>query len=222
MADHGWLKSAHTFSFADYQDPRHMGFSALRVINEDRIEGGSGFPAHGHRDMEIITVVLKGALEHKDTLGNQSVILPGEVQRMSAGTGVRHSEYNHLRDEETHFYQLWILPDRAGHEAGYQQKSFARELETRDWVLAVSRDGAEGSLRMNQDAELWLARLRPGSEAERRLDPKRAYWVQVAEGEVTAQGESLKPGDGLAVQGEEALRFRTENGALLLFFDLPG
>jgi hypothetical protein len=220
-ADHGWLKTFHTFSFAEYYDPAQMGFSVLRVINEDRVEGGAGFPTHGHRDMEIITVVLSGALEHRDTLGNHSVIHPGEVQRMSAGTGIRHSEFNHLREETTHFYQIWIQPDKAGHLPGYEQKSFAGELEKKNWVLAASGAGRDGSVKMNQDAELWLGRIQSGAREKRELNPQRKYWLQVISGDLQVNGQRLATTDGLAVSGESALDLTASEDSRVLFFDLP-
>lgn len=220
-ANHGWLKTAHTFSFADYYDPEQMGFSALRVINEDYVESGAGFPMHAHRDMEIITVVLKGALQHRDTMGNESVIRPGEVQRMSAGTGVRHSEFNGSRDEEVHLYQIWIMPDQAGHQPSYDQKSFAAQLAKEDWVLAVSPDGRDGSMRMNQNAFLWLGNVQAGKNLARKLDPKRKYWVQVMEGTAKVEGQSVKAGDGLSLVSLESLEVTSEKGAKILFFDLP-
>lgn len=220
-ADHGWLKSQHSFSFADYYHPEHMGFSSLRVINEDRIQGGSGFPPHAHRDMEIVTVVLEGALEHQDSMGNRSVIRPGEVQRMSAGTGIRHSEYNSLSDEETHFYQIWILPERAGIQPSYEQKSFAGALEKQNWVLALSQDGRDGSLTIHQDARVWLGRLEPGEKSRRDLDPRRSVWVQVIEGELRIEGQKFQAGDGAAMTNIESLELSSQEGARVILFDLP-
>ncbi|MFN7727668.1 MAG: pirin family protein [Bdellovibrio sp.] len=220
-ADHGWLKSQHTFSFADYYDPENMGFSALRVINEDLIAGGTGFPTHPHRDMEIITVVLSGAVAHRDTMGNETQVRPGEVQLMSAGTGVAHSEYNSLPREVLHLLQIWIMPDKAGHKPGYGQKSFADELKTKNWVLAVSPDGREGSLKMNQNAELWLGRLDAGQQLKKNLNPKRNYWIQITKGDLTIDGEKLKAGDGVALRQSEMAELSTTEGTEMIFFNLP-
>lgn len=219
--NHGWLKSQHTFSFADYYDPEMMGFSALRVINEDFVAGGAGFPTHPHRDMEIITVVLSGAVEHKDTMGNTATVLPGEVQLMSAGTGVRHSEYNPNRLEVLHLLQIWILPDKAGYPASYAQKSFREALKSQNWVLAVSNSGRDGSLKMNQDADLWLGRVDAGIKLKKDLDPKRNYWIQVTKGDLTVEGEKLKAGDGLAMTQTEAIELQSNEGSELILFDLP-
>ncbi|MBX2993662.1 MAG: pirin family protein [Bdellovibrionaceae bacterium] len=219
--DHGWLKSQHTFSFADYYDPENMGFSALRVINEDYIAGGTGFPTHPHRDMEIITVVLSGAVAHRDTMGNEAQVRPGEVQLMSAGTGVAHSEYNPLPKDVLHLLQIWILPDKAGHKPGYGQKSFADELKEKKWVLAVSGDGRDGSLKMNQDAELWLGRLDAGQQLKKDLNPKRNYWIQITKGDLTIDGEKLSAGDGVALRQSEAAELASSQGAEMIFFNLP-
>lgn len=219
--DHGWLKSQHTFSFADYYDPENMGFSALRVINEDYIAGGTGFPTHPHRDMEIITVVLSGAVAHRDTMGNEAQVRPGEVQLMSAGTGVAHSEYNPLPKDVLHLLQIWILPDKAGHKPGYGQKSFADELKVKNWVLAVSGDGRDGSLKMNQDAELWLGRLDAGQQLKKDLNPKRNYWIQITKGDLTIDGEKLSAGDGVALRQSEAAELASSQGAEMIFFNLP-
>lgn len=219
--DHGWLKSQHTFSFADYYDPENMGFSALRVINEDYIAGGTGFPTHPHRDMEIITVVLSGAVAHRDTMGNEAQVRPGEVQLMSAGTGVAHSEYNPLPKDVLHLLQIWILPDKAGHKPGYGQKSFAEELKEKNWVLAVSGDGRDGSLKMNQDAELWLGRLDAGQQLKKDLNPKRNYWIQITKGDLTIDGEKLSAGDGVALRQSEAAELASSQGAEMIFFNLP-
>lgn len=219
-ADHGWLDSHHTFSFADYHDPRFMGFRALRVINEDRVQPGRGFGTHPHRDMEIISYVLDGALEHKDSMGNGSVIRPGDVQRMSAGTGVTHSEYNHSRSERVHFLQIWILPEARGIAPGYEQKHFAPADRQGRLRLIASRDGAEGSVVVHQDLRLYAALLAPGEAVEHRLAPGRGAWVQVARGEVKLGGETLRAGDGAALQDEAALRVEGVADAEVLLFDL--
>jgi hypothetical protein len=204
-ADHGWLDSRHTFSFADYHDEEHMGFRALRVINEDRVAPGQGFGTHGHRDMEIISYVLEGALGHKDSMGTGSSIRPGEVQRMSAGTGVLHSEMNASRDEPVHFLQIWILPDRGGHAPSYEQKAFPEADRRGKLRLVASPDGLDGSLRIHQDARLYLGLLGPGERASHPLAPGRAAWVQVARGEATVNGQALRAGDGAAIEGEAAV-----------------
>ncbi|HET9597276.1 MAG TPA: pirin family protein [Anaeromyxobacteraceae bacterium] len=221
-ADHGWLDTRHTFSFADYHDPEHMGFSDLRVINEDRVRPGQGFGRHGHRDMEIISYVLAGQLGHRDSMGNGSVIRPGEVQRMSAGTGVLHSEMNPSATEPVHFLQIWILPDRAGHEPGYEQKAYP-EAERRGRLrLAASPDGAEGSVTIHQDARVYLALLGQGERVRHALAPGRTAWVQVARGEVTVNGERLRAGDGASLSGEAAVELAGGGDATadVLLFDL--
>ena len=216
----GWLSSRHTFSFADYLDPRHMGFRSLRVINEDRVQPGAGFPTHGHRDMEIVTYVVEGALEHKDSMGNGSVIRPGEVQRMTAGTGVTHSEYNPSRIEPVHFLQVWILPERQGLPPGYEQRTFpAAEMQGRPRVVA-SRDGRDGSLTVHQDAGILAARLAPGDEIVHSLSPGRHAWVQVVRGELALDGIALAAGDGAAVSDESRLALAARAPSELLLFDL--
>lgn len=219
-ADHGWLQSLHTFSFADYFDPKHMGFRSLRVINEDRIAGGSGFPTHPHRDMEIISYVVEGELEHQDTLGNSTRIRPGEVQRMSAGTGVRHSELNARSDRATHFFQIWIMPDRPGHEPGYGQKSFEEALAEKSLVLTVSRDGREGSIAIHQDADLYVARPKPNVPVHFEPKPGRHVWIQVVRGDVRVNDEALLAGDGLAASGESRLVIESSAESEILLFDL--
>ncbi len=217
-ADHGWLKSFHTFSFADYYDPRRMGFRALRVINEDRVEPGMGFGTHGHRDMEILSYVLDGALQHRDSMGNGSVIRPGDVQRMSAGTGVNHSEYNASKADEVHFLQIWIVPDRRGHVPGYEQKHFGPEEKRGRLRLVASPDGADGSVRINQDARLFAGLFDGDERAEFDVPPGRAAWVHVARGAVTLNGESLAAGDAAAVADRVLLERGTD--AEVLVFDL--
>jgi quercetin 2,3-dioxygenase len=220
LGDHGWLKSRHSFSFANYYDPAEMGFRALRVINEDRIAGGSGFSPHGHRDMEIISYVVEGALEHKDSAGNKAVIRPGEVQRMSAGRGVTHSEYNHSAAEPAHFFQIWIIPDRAGHDFGYGQRSFAEELAKQKLTLVISPAGENGSIRINQDARLSIGRLAAGEEVDLTLSQGRHAWVQVVKGGLLVNGQELGTGDGLAASEETLLRAKASADAEFLFFDL--
>jgi len=216
-ANFGWLDSRHTFSFGHYHDPKHMGFSDLRVINEDRVAPGGGFPTHGHADMEIISYVLDGALEHRDSIGSGAVIRPGEVQRMTAGTGIRHSEFNHSKKEGVHFLQIWVLPERRGIEPGYEQKAF--DLDGK-WQLVASRDGRDGSVTVHQDVELWAGRLPSGNEIKHRLKPDRDAWVQVARGEVSLNGEKLRAGDGAAVSSEDELTIAASSAAEVLLFDL--
>jgi redox-sensitive bicupin YhaK (pirin superfamily) len=219
-ANHGWLDSWHTFSFADYHDPRHMGFSALRVINEDRVSPGEGFPTHPHRDMEIITYVLEGALEHKDSLGTGSVILPGEIQRMSAGTGIRHSEFNHSQSEPVHFLQIWILPSSQGIKPGYEQKRIDIAELNNNLRLVASPDGRDGSVTIQQDALLYAARLN-GKEVMHALAPGRHAWIQVARGTVRVNGTMLQAGDGAGIENESSLRLAADGSAEVLLFDLP-
>jgi redox-sensitive bicupin YhaK (pirin superfamily) len=221
--DHGWLDTRHTFSFADYHDEAHMGFGPLRVINEDRVAPGQGFGTHGHRDMEIVSYVLEGELAHRDSMGTGSVIRPGEVQRMSAGTGVRHSEENPSRERPVHFLQIWIVPDRAGHAPSYEQRAFP-EAERRGRLrLVASPDGAEGSVRLHQDARLFAGLLGAGERAALPLAGGRSAWVQVARGAVSVNGQALAAGDGAALTGEAAVEVAGagEGIAELLVFDLP-
>ena len=200
-ADHGWLDTRHTFSFADYYDPHFMGFSDLRVINEDRVRAGQGFDTHGHRDMEIVSYVLEGELAHQDSMGNGSVIRPGEVQRMTAGTGVLHSERNPSRERPVHFLQIWILPAERRLAPGYEQRAFP-EAERRGRLRLVgSPDGRDGSVTIHQDVRLWTALLGDGERVRHDLAPGRAAWIQVARGELRADGERLRAGDGAAVTG---------------------
>lgn len=220
-AEHGWLSSRHTFSFAEYRDPRHMGFGPLRVINEDKVAGGQGFGTHGHQDMEIISYVLEGALAHKDSLGNGSVLRPGDVQRMSAGTGVRHSEFNHSPTERVHFLQIWILPDRAGHAPGYEEKHFDAGSKRGQLRLVVSPDGRDGSLRMNQDAFVYATLLDGEERAEHALAPDRQGYVHVARGKVTVNGIELRAGDALKIEQEERIALDRAEDAEILLFDLP-
>lgn len=219
-ADHGWLSSHHTFSFASYHDPRHMGFGPLRVINEDRVAPGGGFPPHSHQDMEIISYVLEGALEHKDSMGNGSVIKPGDVQRMSAGTGVVHSEYNASKKEPVHFLQIWLLPKARRLPAGYEQKQFSDEDKRGRLRLIASSDGAEGSVRIQQDARLFAALLEKGESVRHQFGGGRKGWLHVARGSVEVNGQPLKAGDALAVSGEEQLSIRSADRGEVLLFDM--
>lgn len=219
-ADHGWLHSHHTFSFAGYYDPRFMGFGALRVINDDTVAPGGGFPTHGHRDMEIISYVLQGALEHKDSMGTGSVIKPGDVQRMSAGTGVTHSEYNASQKEPVHFLQIWIVPRSGSLPPGYEQKYFDAEEKRGRLRLVASPDGAEGSLRIGQDARMFAGILSPGPAVEHRFARGRKGWLHVARGKVAVSGTQLEAGDGLAIEGEERITIDTSEQGEVLLFDL--
>jgi quercetin 2,3-dioxygenase len=211
----------HSFSFADYHDPRHMGFRALRVLNEDWVVPGAGLAEHPHSDMEIVTIVLKGTVEHRDDLGNVSLIRAGEVQRMSAGTGIRHSERNPGSDERTHLLQIWIIPADTGGAPAYQQMSFAARTDRNSWITLASGDGRDGSLTLRQDAVMDLARLDEGVAIERALDPARGYWVQVVAGIIGLNGTEMREGDGAAVTAEERLSIEAEVDAELLLIDLP-
>ncbi|MEM9538423.1 MAG: pirin family protein [Cyanobacteria bacterium P01_E01_bin.42] len=219
-ANHGWLDTNHTFSFASYYNPEQMGFRSLRVINEDRITGGAGFGTHGHRDMEIITYVLNGALEHKDNIGNGSVIQPGEVQRMSAGTGILHSEYNHSQRDKAHFLQIWILPDTKGLEPSYEQKSFHVEKDPSKLHLVAAKDGKEGAVTVHQDMELHAGVFQAGDRFSYSLAPNRHLWIQVARGEVKLNGMPLTTSDGAAISQEKELNFEVTKDAEILLFDL--
>ena len=220
VADFGWLDSRHTFSFGEYHDPRYMGFSDLRVINDDRIAGGGGFPTHPHRDMEIVTYVVEGGVAHKDSLGNGSVIRPGEVQRMSAGTGIRHSEYNASPSDPLRLLQIWILPERAGLVPGYEQKAFDDAVRRNKLALVGSRDGRDASVTIHQDVALHSELLAPGAEVEHVLAAGRRAWLQVARGAVELNGIALKEGDGAAIKDEVKLRIRATAPSDLLLFDL--
>jgi redox-sensitive bicupin YhaK (pirin superfamily) len=218
--DWGWLDSRHTFSFGDYSDPRHEGFRSLRVINDDRVKGGAGFGTHGHRDMEIFSYVLQGALEHKDSAGGGGVIRPGEIQFMRAGTGVQHSEANHSKSEPVHFLQIWVVPDTRGLPPAYGQLHVDREEAARRFLLLASRDGREGSLQVHQDLDLWVTTLQAGERRELRLRPGRHAWIHVARGAVTLTGTALGEGDGAAVSGDETIHLTGTGEAELLAFDL--
>lgn len=216
----GWLDSRHSFSFGDYHDPGHMGFRALRVINEDRVIPGAGFPPHGHRDMEIISYVLDGALEHKDTIGTSSVIRPGEVQLMTAGKGIRHSEYNHSKQEPVHFLQIWILPEINDLAPGYEQRAFRAEESQGRWRLVASRDGRDGSVTVHQDVDLHVAHASEGDTIAFDLRAGRHAWVQIARGRVRLNGTPLKEGDGAAVSDERKLEIAATTEAEILLFDM--
>lgn len=219
-ANHGWLNSSHTFSFAEYYDPKHMGFRKLRVINEDRIAGGTGFGAHPHSNMEIISYVVKGALEHKDSMGTKAVIKPGEVQRMSAGTGVVHSEYNAQANDETHFFQIWIVPNKTNEQPGYGQKSFENDLNTKKLVHVISPDGKDGSISIKQDADMYISRLKKGEELEYKTTAGRGLWVQVVKGSLEAADKEINTGDALSTQDETVIRFKTREDSEIIIFDL--
>jgi redox-sensitive bicupin YhaK (pirin superfamily) len=219
-ADHGWLKSKHTFSFADYHNPQMMGFAKLRVVNEDWIEGGQGFGTHPHRDMEIVTYMIDGALEHKDSMGNGSIIRPGEMQRMTAGTGVLHSEFNHSKNERAHLLQIWILPERNGLEPGYEQKLFPSEEKTNQWCLVGSRDGRDGSLTIHQDVNLLSTELEQGNELSYSFDGRRRGFIQVVRGTVEVEGETVVEGDAVAMQDQEKVAVRAVEDSELLLFDM--
>ena len=220
-ADHGWLKSFHSFSFADYHDPAHMGFGPLRVINEDRVAPGTGFGTHGHRDMEIISYVLEGELAHRDSMGNGSVIRPGDVQRMSAGSGVRHSEFNHAQDRTTHFLQIWIEPNVTGIAPSYEEKRFSEADKQGRLRLVASPDGADGSVRIHQDARMYVSRLAPGQSLSAELAAGRLGYLHLVRGAVTVNGERLAGGDAAKVRDESRLAIGAEGDSELLLFDLP-
>jgi len=220
LADHGWLRSFHTFSFADYHDPNHMGFRALRVINEDRVQPGRGFGAHGHRDMEIISYVLDGGLEHKDSMGTGSIIRPGDVQRMSAGTGVTHSEFNASKSELVHFLQIWIIPDRRGLEPSYEQKAFPAETRKNVLRLVASPDGRDGSLTVHQDVRLYAGLVDPGERVRHEVAPGRHAWIHVAKGELEVGGTRLSAGDAAAISEPGGVEIVGTGSSEVLVFDL--
>lgn len=217
-ADHGWLDTRHTFSFANYYDPAHMGFRALRVINEDKVWPGRGFGTHPHRDMEIISYVLAGALEHRDSMGNGSVMRAGDVQRMSAGTGILHSEFNHSSEEGLHFLQIWISPSRRGFQPSYEELSLDRAHE--GWRLVASPDGEAGSTTIHQDARLFIGQLGAGASLSFERPKDRHVWLHVAKGQVTANGELLSAGDGASTSDVERLELEAQERSEILLFDL--
>lgn len=216
-----WLNSRHTFSFGEYYDPAHMGVSLLRVINDDRITPGAGFPTHPHRNMEIVTYVLEGELEHKDNMGNGSVIRPGDVQRMSAGTGVTHSEFNPSDKNPGHFLQIWLLPERQDVEPGYEQKFFSRDEKQGRLKLLVSPHGSDSSISANTDARIFASLVRPGDQLEHALQPHRLAYLHVASGSVTVNGIELQAGDGATISAEPAVCISAAEAGEVLLFDLP-
>jgi len=218
--DHGWLDTYHTFSFSDYYDPAHMGFRTLRVINDDRVQPGQGFGMHGHRDMEIVTYVLEGALAHRDSMGNGSILRPGELQHMTAGTGIRHSEFNPSDQQEVHLYQIWLLPERRGLKPSYEQKAFSEEERRGRLRLVASPTGEEGSLLIHQDARLYLSTVHAGETVAHTLKPGRHAWLQVLRGQVSLNDHSISAGDGAAVSEEEKLEIRGQDDAEVMLFDL--
>lgn len=217
---HDWLDSRHTFSFDRYYDPRHMGFRSLRVINDDRVAPGAGFPTHGHRDMEILSYVLEGTLAHKDSMGTGSTIAPGDVQRMSAGTGVTHSEYNYSKTEPVHFLQIWVRPERRGIEPGYEQRRFSVEQKRGKLCLVASQDGRDGALTIHQDVAVYATILHSGEAVMHLIREGRHAWVQLASGSVTVNGIELKAGDGVAASEEPTLEIAGKGSSELLLFDL--
>ncbi|HKW35609.1 MAG TPA: pirin family protein [Candidatus Acidoferrum sp.] len=219
-ANHGWLDSHFTFSFADYYDPKHVRFRTLRVMNDDRVAGGGGFPMHPHRDMEIVTYVLEGALEHRDSMGNGSVIKPGDIQYISAGTGVTHSEFNASKSDPVHFYQIWMFPEKPGLQPTYGQKNFGEAEKRGTLRLLVSPDGRDGSVKIRQDNDLYATVLGAGETVKHALKPDRHAYVQVVRGTVTLNGKRLEEGDGAAISDEKTVELRGEKEAEILLFDL--
>jgi redox-sensitive bicupin YhaK (pirin superfamily) len=219
--DHGWLDTYHTFSFGDYYDPEQMGFRALRVMNEDRVAPGKGFGTHPHRDMEIVTYVLEGALEHKDSMGNGEVLRPGEFQRMSAGTGITHSEFNPSDTEPVHLYQIWLLPEQKSIEPSYEQKQFADNEMTNRLRLVASPDASNGSLKIYQDARIYLAKIESGQQIVHELSPGRHAWLQVLRGAVTLNGTELTTSDGAACSDEQRLEIVAAENAAIMLLDIP-
>jgi redox-sensitive bicupin YhaK (pirin superfamily) len=218
--NHGWLDTYHTFSFSGYYDPAHMGFRSLRVINDDRVSPGQGFGMHGHRDMEIVTYVLDGALEHRDSMGNGSIIQAGELQRMSAGTGVRHSEFNPSDREWVHLYQIWLLPAKNGLEPSYEELTLDEDQKRGRFRLVASPDGAEGGLTIHQDARLYLATLLPGQSVSHEIENGRAAWLQVLRGRLTSAGNNLSTGDGATITAERSVTVSATDPSEVLLFDL--
>lgn len=220
-ANHGWLEAKHSFSFADYYDPAHMGFSVLRVINEDIIVGGAGFPTHGHKDMEIITYIIEGILEHKDSMGNKATISPGEVQRMSAGTGVRHSEYNHLADKKTHLLQIWITPDKNNYSPSYEQKNFAPRLSKNELILVASNTGRDGSVSLSQDVDIYALKSATSGDKILNSQENRFYWLQVVSGVVNFNDVTVSAGDAISASMLTRIHLKWQQNSEFIFFDLP-
>ena len=218
--DFGWLDTRHTFSFGDYHDPQHMGFRTLRVMNEDRVQPGLGFGMHPHRDMEIVTLILRGALEHRDSLGNGEILRAGELQRMTAGTGIFHSEFNPSMTEPVHLYQIWLRPRERGLTPGYEQRRFDPAQRDGRWQLVATPDARDESLLIHQDATISLGRVRPGEPLTAEIGPERGAWFQVLDGRVQLDDQTLEAGDGISVEQRSAMTFRSTDGAELLWFDL--
>lgn len=221
LAEHGWLKSRHTFSFAEYYDPQFMGFGPLRVINEDRIAPSTGFDTHPHSNMEIISYVISGGLRHRDSMGNVAVIKPGEVQRMSAGTGVAHSEYNDEDSKETHFFQIWITPNERGVKPGYGQKNFEKELNSQKIVHVISPDGKDGTIGIHQNADMYISRLKKSEDLSFKLAEGRKLWIQLVKGSVQINGESLQTGDAIAATDIGTAEIKASDDSEMILFDLP-
>lgn len=218
VADFGWLHSQHTFSFGGYHDPAHMGFGPLRVINEDHVEAGKGFATHSHDNMEIVSYVLSGALAHKDSMGNTSSINPGEIQRMSAGTGITHSEFNHSKDEDVHFLQIWFLPQEKDIKPSYEQKHF--DEVPNELTLVMSQSGRDGTVSLNQDIDMYVGRMDAGKELSKPVDKSRKLWMQIINGAIAVNGQPLLQGDGAAITGEELLKIKSSEDAHFLIMDM--
>lgn len=221
LAEHGWLHSRHSFSFANYHDPRFMGFGALRVINEDQIEGGTGFGTHPHADMEIVSYVIEGGLEHKDSMGNTTIIRPGEIQKMSAGTGVRHSEYNLFKDKKTHFLQIWILPDKAGYHPSYGQLNFAPKLAHGDFIKLASRTGSDDTIALNQDVDIYVGKATKNMHVHHGVRANRKIWLQVISGHIALDFDTFTSGDGVGIEDAGEITMDVADGSEFLLFDLP-
>lgn len=219
-ADHGWLQAKHSFSFADYHNPERVHFGPLRVINEDRIAAGQGFGMHPHKDMEIVTYIISGAIEHQDSMGNSTIISAGEVQRMTAGTGIRHSEYNHSQDDELHLLQIWIIPEQKNLQPGYEQLEFTREDKLNRWRLIGSREGRDGSVTIHQKVDLYASMLEPGTELGHTIDDGHKVFVQVIRGDLTLNGQTLAAGDGVQITDEADIAIIALSEAELLLFDM--